>query len=342
VSPALRDGHGWPAIPAISERTTTPLVSVVIPTHRRPDLLARCLRALMDQEYPSDRFDVVVVEDGGPDSGERVVRDLGDGAPISIRYVPVPRGGPAAARNAGWRLAQGEIIAFTDDDTIPDPAWIAAAVRSFALGADAVSGRTIVPLPPRPTDAERNVTGLERATFATCNAFCRRELLERVGGFDARFTRAYREDSDLEFTLRAAGASVVGNVDAVVCHPPRPERPFASLRQQRNQRFDALLYRKHPRAFRRFIRARPPWRYYAITAAQIASLPAAALGRPRVAVAATALWVALAGRFCAERLRGTSPRPAHLVEMAITSALIPPIAVYWRLRGAWEFRVRFL
>lgn len=335
-------------------------VSVVIPTFGRPALLRRCLDALLDQRYPGDRLEIIVVEDGGPGPARRVVADLssrarpvaesetGSRTPITrgptptLRYTSVPRGGPAAARNAGWRLARGTVIAFTDDDTVPDPRWIVEGVRSIDGGAAAVSGRTIVPTPARPTDAQRNVKGLERATFATCNAFCRRLTLERVGGFDPRFTRAYREDSDLEFALLDAGARIVRNQAALVYHPPRPEPPFVSLRHQRNQYFDALLYRKHPQHFRRTIRARPPWRYYLIAACQLATVAGLLGGSLRPTVYCLLVWVPLVGRFWVERLRGAALTPSHVAEMLVTSVLIPPVAVYWRLRGAWTFRVPFL
>jgi glycosyltransferase involved in cell wall biosynthesis len=195
-----------------------PLVSVVVPTHRRPDLLRRCLRALARQSYPRERVEVVVVEDGGPGSGREVVAQLRaeERLPLAIRYLCAPRCGPAAARNAGWRAARGPRVAFTDDDTVPHPRWIAEGVRSFAQGADAVSGRTLVPISRCPTDWERNVKRLESGTFTTCNAFCRRDLLEAVGGFDPRFRVAYREDSDLEFSLLKAGARSVRNQAAIV------------------------------------------------------------------------------------------------------------------------------
>jgi glycosyltransferase involved in cell wall biosynthesis len=195
--------------PFRSRELARPFVSVVIPTHERPELLRRCLKALLAQDYPIDRFEVVVVEDGGPADGEQVVERARSTAAVAIRYLGVPQGGPAAARNRGWHMARGEIIAFTDDDTIPDPHWLAEGVRSIQAGEDVVSGRTIVPLADSPSDADKNTQGLERATLATCNAFCRRSLLEATGGFDTRFTRAYREDSDLEFTLRKAGARFV-------------------------------------------------------------------------------------------------------------------------------------
>ena len=180
--------------------------------------------------------------------------------------------------------------------------------------------------------------------FATCNVLVKRAWLERVGGFDPRFRRAYREDSDLEFRLLDAGARIVRANDAVVVHPPRPERPFASLRQQRNQFFDALLFRKHPERFRATIRTSSasspttPSRS-ARSAAPLALL----LGRPRLALLATAA-VAHAGRPLLRRSAHAAGRgaPGHLAELALTSALIPPLAVYWRLRGAWAFRVPFL
>jgi glycosyltransferase involved in cell wall biosynthesis len=319
------------------------MVSVVIPTHHRPELLRRCLEAVLAQAYPSDRGEIIVVEDGGPGEGERVVAELRERhTDARLRYLAVEQGGPGAARNAGWRLARGDVIAFTDDDTIPDAGWLEAGAQALRCGADSVSGRTVVPVADAPTDAEANVQGLERATFATCNVLVGRHWLEKVGGFDPRFRRAYREDSDLEFRLLDAGARIVRSDAAMVIHPPRRERPFASLRQQRNQVYDALLFRKHPHRFRATIRKRPPIAYYAITLGQIGGLLALLLGRPRLALLATVLWTTLVGRFFVQRAAGRSRRASHLAELALTSALIPPVAIYWRLRGAWTFRVPFL
>ena len=320
-----------------------PAISIVIPTHGRPELLQRCLRALLAQNTPPGNFEIIVVEDGGPGEAERVVRDLGVEHPEKrVRYLAVPQGGPGAARNAGWRQARGSVIAFTDDDTEPDAGWLRAGAQALVRGADAVCGRTIVPLADRPTDAEANVQGLERATFATCNVLVRRGWLERVGGFDPQFRRAYREDSDLEFRLLDAGARVTRADDMVVMHPPRPEPPLASLRQQRNQLYDALLFKKHPVRFRETIRRAPPLAYYAITLGQIGSMLALLTGRPRLALLGSLLWAMLTGRFFLRRAQGRSRRPSHLADLALTSVLIPPVAVYWRLRGAWTFRVAFL
>ena len=97
-------------------------LSVVIPTYRRPALLRRCLHALLCQEYPCEHLEIVVVEDGGPGEAEGVVRSLRlAAAPGRLQYVAAPKRGPAYARNVGWVAARGEIVAFTDDDTIPQP-----------------------------------------------------------------------------------------------------------------------------------------------------------------------------------------------------------------------------
>lgn len=320
-----------------------PLVSVVIPTHRRPALLRRCLRALLGQTYPRARFEVVVVEDGGPHGAQDVIADLAaTAAPVHVRAVAVTQGGPAAARNHGWRAAHGDIIAFTDDDTVPHPRWLAEGVRALAQDADAVAGLTVVPMARRPTDWERNVGRLQTARFVTANAFCRRAALESVGGFDPRFKVAYREDSDLEFCLLETGARIVQNQAAIVYHPPRAGAPLVSLKLQRNQFFDALLYRKHPHLFRRFIRKRPPFRYYAITGSMLVAGVAALLGRWQLAASTGGLWLTQVGWFCGQRLAGTRLTPGQLADMLLTSVLIPPVALYWRLRGAWAFRVLFL
>jgi hypothetical protein len=86
----------------------------------------------------------------------------------------------------------------------------------------------------------------------------------------------------------------------------------------------------------------PPRDYYAIVASIAGCLLGLGLRRPKITIASLVLWARLTGTFIARRMQGTSRRPAHIAEIAVTSALIPPLAVYWRLRGAFTHRVRFL
>lgn len=284
---------------APSAEADAPIVSVVLPTYRRPALLDRCLAALVAQDLDSRAYEVVVADDANDPGTRRQVEARAARSAPAIRYVAVEgRHGPAIARNRGW-LAAGP-----------------TALSEDAAGA---WGRVVVPLPEDPTDYERDAAGLEVGPFATANCLYRRSALEAVGGFDERFTAAWREDSDLYLTLLARGARLVRAPDAVVLHPVRPAPFGVSLRQQRKARINALLYKKHPRLYPERIQGSPPWHYDAIVGALGAMLGGALAGRRAVAAAGLGAWTALTAAFCARRLGGTSRAPRHVAEMLLTS-----------------------
>ena len=327
--------------------------SVVVPTYRRAELLDRCLAALAAQDFPQDRYEIIVVDDAASAETARQVGRWQRNSPVPIRYLPMreaARHGPAAARNRGWRGAGGAIIAFTDDDCIPASGWLRAGVTALAAPGACASapplvggwGRTLVPIPSDPTDYERDAAGLERAEAITANAFYRRDALAVVGGFDERFRAAWREDSDLLFTLLERGARVVPIPAAIVVHPVRAARWGCCLGQQRKSRYNALLYKKHPRLYRQRIQPTPPWGYYTTVAAGLLAMFGLARGDRRLTLAATGCWAWQVGRLCCRRLLGTRHTTRHSAEMLVTSALIPPLSIYWRLRGAIEFRIVFL
>lgn len=321
----------------------TPMVSVVVPTYKRPDLLRRCVEALLRQDLPPEDYEIIVADDAADPATRGAIELMASQAPENLRYVAVQgRHGPAAARNTGWRAARAPIIAFTDDDCLPDPGWLREGLAAFEDGVAAVRGRLVMPLPRVPTDYELNAAGLMTAQFVTANCFCRRSTLEEIGGFDENFRRAWREDSDLHFRLLDRGARIVRRDSAKVVHPVRSASWGVSLRQQRNNLFEALLYKKHPFHYRRSLGQRPPWLYYAILGTAAAALTSGARGRRPQAAALAAAWAVLTAGFFGKRLKGTSRAPSHILEMAVTSALIPPVALFWRLRGAARYRVAFL
>jgi glycosyltransferase involved in cell wall biosynthesis len=370
-------------------------VSVVVPTCNRPELLNRCLAALVEQTFDPSAYEIIVVDDAASAATQRLVDDWAEGTgnvlgghkgSPALRYIPVTDvHGPAAARNLGWRSAIGEIIAFTDDDCIPDRQWLSAGVAMFRPEVIGVSGRLIVPLITVPTDYERNAAELERAAFATANCFYRRDAIAGINGFDQRFTIPWREDSDLLFMLlkqlgidgqseqkRAAqltqfpfipgqgwttqfdpeqhyNPKLIYAPDAIVVHPIRPAPWGISLSQQRKSFFNALLYKKHPELYRQWLPPVTPWHYYGIVTALIVSLVALLImglqGANQmligVAIAASLIWLMLTTKFCWQRLQGTSHELSHIAEMAITSILIPPLSLFWRLLGGIRFRVLF-
>ena len=319
-------------------------VSVVMPTCGRQRLLRRCLAALTHQSLPADAYEIVVVDDGRSEATERAVAVFAarKGVP-RIVYLRPPEGarGPAAARNAGWRAAHAPLIAFTDDDTVPARDWLERGIASLPDWASAAAGRVRVPLPATPTDWQRSSAGLDGAEFVTANCFVRRAALVVIGGFDERFVRPWREDSDLYFALLEKGYRVVAAPAAVVSHPVRAAGWGVSMKVQRNMLFDALLYKKHRALYRSKIAERPPVRYYAVVALLLAAFAFALGGYWETSTFAFAGWLAWTLWFTATRLQGTRHEFYYIAEMLVTSAAIPVLAVFWRLTGALRYRVLF-
>lgn len=285
---------------------------IVVPTAGRPEL-ARLLDALAAQR--------------GPALGRVIVIHDGDGR------------GPAAARNRGWRAATAEWVAFLDDDVVPDPDWSERLAEDLAgLGDDvaASQGRIHVPLPAdrRPTDRERCVAGLEDAVWATADMAYRRGALARVGGFDERFPRAYREDSDLGLRVAGAGYRIVRGRRRVV-HPVAGSGPWASVRLQSGNADDVLMRALHGRRWRERAGAPPGRRRrHVATAASGAVAAAAAVGgRRRTAAVAAAGWALGTGELAWARIAPGPRTPREVGAMLATSALLPAAATFHLLRG---------
>jgi glycosyl transferase family 2 len=122
-----RAHFGAPPVRIPRTRRSTPRVSVVVATRERPDLLAGCLRALHQQTYPEVEL---IVVDNAP-STDRTADVVRGGPPGLVRYLREPRAGLAVAHNRGIAEATGELLAFTDDDVLADPDWVASLVAGF-------------------------------------------------------------------------------------------------------------------------------------------------------------------------------------------------------------------
>lgn len=322
-------------------------ISIVIPTFNRPALLRKCLDMLVIQDFPPGDYEIIVVSDGPDLETVKVVAStvVNCRNSPSIRYFNLPfRRGPAAARNMGWQNAHGTLIAFTDDDCVPNIYWLKAIWESYREQEEvAFSGSIIVPHAVRPTDYERNVSHLEHAEFATANCSCTRRALEKVNGFDERFSTAWREDSDLEFNLLRHHIPVEHIEKARIIHPVRPSGWGISLKEQRKSMFNALLYKKHPALYRAKIQACPPWHYYATVLCFVLFLAfLLCFSSFLPSTAALAGWLALSAWFISRRLAGNSRSGTHVFEIIITSLFIPFLSIFWRLCGSFKYKIFFL
>jgi len=111
-----------------------PRVSVVVPTFRRPDDIARCVESILATDYPA--LEILVVDNAPHDPATATLiacRYAGDGR---VRYLQEWLPGGSRARNRGVRASTGEIVAFADDDIVVDRQWLAALVAAFAANPD--------------------------------------------------------------------------------------------------------------------------------------------------------------------------------------------------------------
>lgn len=329
--------------------------AVVVPTIGRPSL-GVLLESLTAQRFGSGRpapVEVVVCDDRSLDAAPEalVLPDLTglDRAGVPVRVVRSGGRGPAAARNAGWRSVRAEWVVLLDDDVVLPADWSEHLAADLAAAGPDVAGtqaRLRVPLPAhrRPTDWERNTAGLEGARWATADMAYRREVLERLGGFDERFPRAYREDADLALRARRAGWRLVRG-SRTTEHPVRPADPRVSVRVQAGARDDALMRALHGPRWREEAdtgRGRFTW-HVATVGAGVCALGAAVLGRRGAAALAGAAWVALTADFARRRIvpgpaRGEEGWLAERRTMAWTSAVIPAAALRHRLAGTLAHR----
>ncbi|MGY2083144.1 HAD-IIIA family hydrolase [Blastococcus sp. SYSU DS0539] len=309
--------------------------TVVVPTIGRPSL-----DVLLDAlaTAPGPRPAELVVVDDRP-AGEPLLPER-PGLP-PVRVVRTGGGGPARARNLGWRTARTEWIAFLDDDVVIDPDWyerLDADLSGLPSDVAGSQGRVRVPLPEhrRPTDWERGTAGLATSSWITADLAYRRSALAAVGGFDERFPRAFREDSDLALRIMDTGARLVRG-ERWINHPVRPTDRWVSVRVQAGNADDVLMRRLHGPDWRAPHRADAPLgrrpQHTAVTAAALAAVGLAAARRPRAALVAAAAWAAGTAEFAWLRIRPGPRDRAEVTTMLATSALIPPLATWHWLKG---------
>ena len=315
--------------------TVPPHVDIVIPTVGRPSLTTLLDR--LDRQPRPWRGRVIVVDDS---EDGRVV--LPPSAPADAVVVRTGgRRGPAAARNAGWKEADAPFVAFLDDDVVPGDRWaedLVADVSDWDASLAAVQARITVPRPADATDWERNTARLEAAPWITADLLVRRDALVAVHGFDERFPRAYREDTDLAVRLLAAGWRLASGRRQTT-HPVRPAPWWVSVRMQAGNADDILLERLHgPRiGVLGHERGRHP-RHQAIVAALLGAVLATLAGRRRVAALLGVGWLTGTALFAWERIRPGPRTRREVAAMAVTSVAIPPVAVWHRVRGRLRHR----
>jgi GT2 family glycosyltransferase len=225
---------------------------VVICTYNGSATLGECLEGVLALHYPD--YEVIVVIDGSTDASAEIASTY-----EGVRVIETPNRGLSSARNTGLEAATGDIVAYIDDDAVPDPDWLAHLARTFSDGPyAAVGGPNVLPpgagavaqcvanAPGGPTHVL--ISDRDAEHIPGCNMAIRRDALERLGGFDPQF-RVAGDDVDVCWRLLDSGHRIGFSPGASVLHRRRSS-VRAYLRQQRGYgRAEALLERKHPEKY---------------------------------------------------------------------------------------------
>lgn len=213
--------------------------SVVVPTFNRPLALEELLEALAQQEYPRDRFEVVVVDDGS--TLPLIGWEARWGSRLNLRVIRQENQGCGPARQTGIDRARGRFLAFTDDDCRPAPDWLTMLARHFSKDPEtAVAGSTQNALEGNMLSEATQLVVNElilsghrhgRVLFApTCNMAVPRAQLEAIGGLDQRWRNSGGEDRDLCLRWLSAGFALKYEPAARVRHHhPLTWKQFARL-----------------------------------------------------------------------------------------------------------------
>lgn len=202
--------------------------SIIVPTYTRPKQLAACLQSFARLDYPRDRFEVIVVDDGSETPPEFVVASFRDR--LDVTLLTQPHAGPATARNTGAAQAKGEYLAFTDDDCTPASNWLQALAARFATVPDhVIGGRTLNALPNNPYStasqllidylyAYYNGITSQARFFASNNLAVPTDRFHAIGGFDTTFPRPGGEDREFSDRWLHNGYRMIYALEVLVCH----------------------------------------------------------------------------------------------------------------------------
>jgi GT2 family glycosyltransferase len=184
-----------------------PFFSIVIPTYSRPERLATCLESITQLDYPRDRFEVVVVDDGSEPPLNSIVAPFQN--QLNLTLLRQANAGPATARNTGAAQARGKYLVFTDDDCVPLPDWLQALEAHFATVPDcAIGGRTLNALSDNLYSTASqllidylyeyyNADPKQARFFASNNFALPADYFRSIGSFDTSFPLAAGEDREL-------------------------------------------------------------------------------------------------------------------------------------------------
>ncbi len=231
--------------------------SVIVPVYNGEGLVERCLDAIANQTVASDRYEIILVDDGSQDHTCAVATAWAARHPNHcFRLIEQPNAGPAAARNHGAQVARAPLLFFTDGDCAPLNDWVAQMLDTFAdpdvIGAKGTyiteqDGLVSQFVQAEYEDRYDRIRDMPRIDFIdTYSAAYQRDVFLENGGFDPIFTTASVEDQEFSFRLAQKGYPLVFAPDARVAHFHDADLGEYMRRKYYIGYWKALLTRWHP------------------------------------------------------------------------------------------------
>jgi len=236
-----------------------PRISVVVCSYNGARTIRECCEGLARLDYPD--YEVIIIDDGSSDTTAAIAREY------FVRVITTENNGLSNARNMGMHMATGEIVAYLDDDAIPDPHWLkylaitlttteyaGAGGPNIAPPGDGLVAECIDNAPGNPVHVL--ISDREAEHIPGCNMAFRKAALEAIGGFDATL-RVAGDDVDVCWRMREHGYTIGYCPAAMVWHHRR-ETVRAYWKQQRGYgKAEALLERKWPQKYNKI--GHVPW-----------------------------------------------------------------------------------
>lgn len=225
--------------------------SIVIPTYNRKSILEKCLEALFNQDYPNDKYEIVLIDDGSTDETDKMVASLDP--PCRLRYVRNnKRLGVPKSRNRGIRLARGKYIICVDSDIIVVPEFAQEHLKYHRLYGDGIVNGELIYISSleQVGKKRKGVWDISFSSFNTANVSVTKKHIDKVGGFDVDLLPYGWQDVELGYRLKKIGLKSRKNPEALGYHfrkwADTSNLDFLKEKELMRGMSGALYFKKHP------------------------------------------------------------------------------------------------
>jgi len=227
-------------------------ISVVVPCYNSENTLEKCIDALLKQNY-SDNFEILMVDDGSKDKTAEIIKKN-----KRIKYIFQKNSGPAKARNNGWKHANGDIVVFTDSDCVSEKDWLKEITKPFnanprigavggAYDKTINSNSLLANLIGEEIKFRYQNIGKYTDAHGSYSLAVKKEVLEKIKGFNEFYPVATAEDWDLCYKIQSAGYKIYFDKNAKVGHH-HPSNLKKYLKTQFRHGFYRMkLYKDNPK-----------------------------------------------------------------------------------------------